>query len=187
MGLNAYILSMSHVIYCFVFPNKKRYIGQTINFNSRMSNHRKVAKERKFKTPLYNAINKYGWDNVIIEKLIICGSDDVDELERLYIQKFKSLNRKYGYNLDTGGVLNKKHSRTTRQKISDTNQSKSKHTFRTRVKRVCAYTPEGEFVGIYESASEAARVHGVAANTIARVCRGGRKTSCGLVWKWAEV
>lgn len=177
---------MEHVIYRFLFPNEKSYVGQTVNFTSRMSNHKKVAKEGFSKTPLYNAIRKYGWDNLVVEKLVFCSPEDVDELERLYIQKFKSLDINFGYNLDSGGVLNKTHSSSTRQKISDTNKSKSVFTFRTRTKSICAYTPDGVFVGIYESASEAARIYGVAANTIARVARGGRKTSCGLVWKWAE-
>lgn len=178
---------MDHLIYRFIFPNEKSYIGQTVNFSSRMSNHKKTAREKKYNTPLYNAIRKYGWDNLKITQLTFCTPEDVDELERLYIEKFKTLDRSFGYNLDTGGVLNKKHSSSTRLKISSTNKSKSVHTFRTRTKKICAYDLEGNFVAIYESASEAARIHGVAANTIARVARGGRKTSCNLVWKWAEV
>jgi len=177
---------MKHLIYRFIFPNEKSYVGQTVNFTSRMSNHKKTAKERKYNTPLYNAIRKYGWDNLKIAQLTFCTPEDVDELERLYILKYQTLDRAFGYNLDTGGVLNKRHSSSTRQKISSTNKSMSVHTFRTRTKKICAYTLEGNFVAIYESASEAARIHGVAANTIARVARGGRRTSCGLVWKWAE-
>ncbi len=116
----------------------------------------------------------------------ICAVIDVDDLERLYIDKFKTLDRSFGYNLDTGGVLNKRHSSSTRLKISKANKNMSHHTFRTRTKKICAYDLNGNFVAIYESASEAARIYGVASNTIARVARGGRKTSCGFVWKWAE-
>ena len=175
-----------HIIYRFKFPNDKFYVGQTINLKSRMANHKKVAKEKIYNTPLYNAIRKYGWENLEIEILLKCNVQDVDELERLYIAKLKTLDREFGYNLDTGGVLNKKHSSSTRTKISNTNKNKSVHIFRTRTKKIACYTLEMEFVGIYESASEAARIHGVAANTIARVARGGRKSSCGFIWKWVK-
>ncbi len=173
-------------IYNFIFPNLKIYVGQTVNFKSRVAAHKNAAKKGTYRTPIYNAIRKYGWGNIKTEVLLYCSSEDVDELERLYISKFNTLNRTFGYNLDSGGVLNKKHSSSTREKISQTNKSKSAHTFRTQSRKICAYTPKGEFVAIYESASEAARVHGVASNTISRVARGGRKTSCGYVWKWLE-
>ena len=177
---------MERIIYSLLFPNKKIYIGQTVNFTARMANHKKTAKKEKFLTPLYNAIRKYGWDSITIEKLVYCKPEDVDILERLYIKKHRSQNRAHGYNLDSGGVLNKKHSSATRKKISQANKTKSAHTFRTQTKKICAYTPDGDFVGIFESASEAARKYNVASNTISRVARGGRKTSCGLVWKWHE-
>lgn len=171
-------------IYHFIFPNGKFYVGQTLNFKGRLATHKNTAKKGIYKTPLYNAIRKYNWNNIKAEILVYCDPQDVDELERLYIQKFKTLDHAHGYNLDSGGVLNKKHSSSTKEKISKTNKNKSSHTFKTQSRKICAYTPEGEFVAIYESASEAARVHGVASNTISRVARGGRKTSCGFVWKW---
>ena len=174
------------MIYRFIFPNEKNYVGQTKNFKSRMANHKKVAREKIYNTPIYNAIRKYGWDKIEIEVLLLCKEEDVDELERLYITKYKTLDREFGYNLDTGGVLNKKHSSSTRAKISNTNKNMSVYTFRTRTKKIACYTLDGEFVGIYESASEAARIHGVAANTIARVARGGRRSSCGYVWSWVK-
>ncbi len=173
-------------IYNFIFPNDKIYVGQTLNFKGRVSAHKNAAKQGTYNTPLYNAIRKYGWENIDKEILVYCLPEDADELERLYINKFNTLDHKYGYNLDSGGVLNKTHSKSTRAKISQANKNKSAHTFRTQSRKICAYTPEGEFVAVYESASEAARVHGVASNTISRVARGGRKTSCGYVWKWFE-
>jgi len=180
------IESSLHVIYKISFPNEKFYLGQTKNFYTRMANHKKTAKNKETHTPLYNAIRKHGWDTLNIEILTTCLPEDVDDLERLYISKYKSTNRKFGYNLDTGGVLNKQHSAATRKKISSANRNKSSQVFKTRTKRICAYTTSGKFVGIYESASEAARIYGVASNTIGRAARGGRKTSCGLVWKWFE-
>lgn len=175
-----------HWLYALLFPNEKHYVGQTIDLKARMYNHKKKASSGKYKTPVYNAIRKYGWENIKLVKLVRCKVEDVDELERLYITRFKTLERAYGYNLDTGGVLNKNHSHSTRVKISKANRSKSVHTFRTRTKRIAKYTLDGILVAVYESASEAARIHGVAANTISRVARGGRKTSCKHRWEWLE-
>jgi len=168
----------------FIFPNQKNYIGQTNNLKRRFHTHKTVSKNLKYNTPVYNAIRKYGWNNIKIKNLMRCQPEDIDDLERFYIKKFKTLNHKYGYNLDSGGVFNKKHSKSTRLKISQANKAKSAHTFRTRSKVVSAYTLRGDFTATYESASEAARTHGVAANTIARAARGDRKTSCGFVWKY---
>lgn len=169
-------------LYRFLFPNLKNYIGQTTDFKSRMINHKK--KSEFLKTPVYNAIRKYGWNNLKIEKLVRCQPEDIDDLERFYIKKFKTLDHKYGYNLDSGGVLNKKHSESTKLKISQANKSKPSHIFKIRSKPVCAYTKNGDFVAIYESASEAARVHEVHPNCISRAARGGRPTSAGYTWKY---
>jgi hypothetical protein len=171
-------------IYNLIFPNGKKYVGQTNDFKKRMPNHKKKAEF--LTTPVYNAIRKYGWNNIQAEILVYCNPEDADTLERLYITKFKTLDHKYGYNVDSGGVLNKQHSSSTRKKISQANKNKSSQIFKTRAKKICAYTLDGNFVAIYESASEAARIYGVSPNVIARAARGGRKTSCGFVWKWFD-
>ena len=151
-----------------------------------MYNHKKKAKNNFYTTPVYNAIRKYGWENIKMELLVKCKPEDADELERLYIVKFKTLDRKFGYNVDTGGVLNKKHSSETRAKISNSNKNKSVHLFRKSAKKIAAYTRDGEFVAAYESASAAARIYGVSPNSIARAARGGRSTSCGYVWEYLD-
>jgi len=149
-----------------------------------MYNHKKMSQNDTTFTPLYNAIRKYSWQALKFEHLLRCSSEDVDELERLYITRFKSLNIKYGYNLDSGGVLNKKHSSKTCQKISTANKNKSSVIFKTRIKKIQASDVSGNLVGIYESASEAARLFDVSPNTISRAARGGRKSSCGLIWNY---
>lgn len=169
-------------LYRFIFPNFKNYFGQTGDFKGRMINHKK--KSEFLKTPVNNAIRKYGWDTLKIEKLLRCQPEDIDDLERFYIKKFKTMDRKYGYNLDSGGVFNKKHSKSTKLKISQANKAKPSHIFKTRSKTVGAYTRNGDFVAIYESASEAARIHNVSSNCISRAARGDRPTSAGYVWKY---
>jgi hypothetical protein len=58
---------------------------------------------------LHKALRKYGLENFIIEIIETCNSlDELNEKEIYWISFFKSVNNKFGYNLDSGGKL-KKH------------------------------------------------------------------------------
>lgn len=97
--------------------NNKKYIGQTSRtISKRWSEYKKSAKTN-IKTPLYDSMRHYGIDNFIIETIIEAPINDLDMLETKYI---KSLNTLYpsGYNLETGGHLNKKLNDITKAKIS---------------------------------------------------------------------
>jgi group I intron endonuclease len=85
------------VIYVFTFPNQKHYVGRTVNFEQRLAEHKHIA-NKGFHHPLYNAIRKYGWDN--ITKEIVDSANTLDELvakEYEYIVKYNSIRE--GYNL----------------------------------------------------------------------------------------
>lgn len=63
-------------------------------------------------------MNKYGFDNFLFEKLD--ESDDINELnekEMFWIKYYNSNNKKYGYNLDSGGKSGGKKSDETKRKI----------------------------------------------------------------------
>lgn len=52
----------------------------------------------------WNAIQKYGWDNIkheILENNL--SNEDACEKEKLYIEQYQSTNPKYGYNITSGG------------------------------------------------------------------------------------
>lgn len=67
-----------------------------------MIDHRRSAK--KGKTYLARAIKKHGWENFNVEILIReVPSEDLDMLEKSYIEIYDSMNRKKGYNLTKGG------------------------------------------------------------------------------------
>lgn len=90
--------------------NGKCYIGQTNNFKKRMNAHKSDSnnpKSHSYKTPLSNAIRKYGWNNfknTIIEE-IPDGENYkfVDAREKFFIEYYNSLTTKNGYNIATGG------------------------------------------------------------------------------------
>lgn len=96
-------------IYCI--KNKldgKRYIGQTIktSVNDRWSAHiGDLERNRHFNSYLQNAWNKYKKDSFefLILQENIQSIDELNELEIKYIKEYKSLDRKFGYNLREGG------------------------------------------------------------------------------------
>lgn len=65
-----------------------------------------------------NAIKKYGWNNVKHEIIRTnLNKEKAELLEKYYIYKYKSNNKKYGYNIQNGGNSNGKHSEETKEKI----------------------------------------------------------------------
>ena len=115
---------MTGLIYCFIFPNGKRYIGKTEKeFHIRMRSHRYGAKH--INNYLYNAIRKYGWESIDIEFLCECDtSEELNEKEIHFISFYNTTNSENGYNLREGGEGGS-HSQETKNKISESNSGKT--------------------------------------------------------------
>ena len=81
--------------------NNKIYIGQTTrSFNLRIKDHKRMRYDR----PLYKAFQKYGFDNFKFEIIdTVSNLDELNKKEIYYINEYKSNNKKYGYNLESGG------------------------------------------------------------------------------------
>lgn len=86
--------------------NNKIYIGLTTeSLEKRWRTHKSSVGKKNH--PLYNSMKKRGVCNFCIEQ--IDSADNIEklgELERFYIQKYKSNNPKYGYNITAGGEHN---------------------------------------------------------------------------------
>jgi hypothetical protein len=101
-------------IYLQLFPNGKKYAGQTKNFEVRMSSYRK----NKGSNPHHsNAIKKYTWNMVFIMK-IACPWYLLDTIERFLIEYYNLTDTQNGYNKTTGGRKNWYHSKETRAIMS---------------------------------------------------------------------
>lgn len=84
--------------------NGKVYIGQTkTSIKERLGKHFSRAKSENNITGIDAAIRKYGRENFTVEQLCECLDNDLDDLERYFIDKFNSFNSHYGYNLTIGG------------------------------------------------------------------------------------
>lgn len=153
----------------------------------------------------YNAIKKYGWENVKHEILFTgLTKEQAEQKEIELIASYKSNDRRYGYNIDNGGncvgkcsdshknklskamrgknnpFYGKKHSEESKRKISlnHADFSGRKHPRAKAVRCVESGT-------VYDSAASAALETGILQPSISKCCLGYRKTAGGVHWEYA--
>lgn len=122
---------MAYTVYKHTTPNGKVYIGITRQKPvNRWLNGKGYQKQEYF----YNAILKYGWDNIKHEILFEgLTKEEAEEKEVELIKQYKSANRKYGYNIANGGNVIGRFNEETIEKIRKANLGKT-HTKETRAK-----------------------------------------------------
>ena len=99
---------MNYSVYVHVFPNGKLYIGAT----------RQEPKKRwrsgggyRNQKAMYEAILKYGWDNIKHIVLVSNLKEDMAmEIEKALIEKYSTQDTLYGYNTKDGGQHFGEHS-----------------------------------------------------------------------------
>ena len=110
-----------HVIYQIINKcNRMRYVGQTKDYNKRVSRHKRASiniNDAQYNLPLYRAIRKYGWGNFIVGVLLKCEDFEANRYEQHYIKNYNSLYPE-GYNLESGGSKNKVFSKLALEKMS---------------------------------------------------------------------
>lgn len=95
------------ILYMHIFPNNKKYIGITSKTpNARWENGSGYTKNGQ--PAMYNAIRKYGWENIKHEIIAYNLSHaEAIKLEKYYIELYKTncskYGSKFGYNMTDGG------------------------------------------------------------------------------------
>ncbi len=111
-GLNKWCL------YIHTTPNNKKYIGIT---SRSLSKRWRKGNGYIGCSLFYNAIIKYGWDNIKHE-ILFDGLTETEakKLEIELITKHRTNDRKYGYNITSGGdgSLGREVTKETREKMS---------------------------------------------------------------------
>lgn len=82
----------------------KIYIGQSVEVEERIKEHKRIAFRQNRPTynyPLYVDMRIYGVENFIYEILKECKKEELNELEQYYVQLYNSFNN--GYNQTPGG------------------------------------------------------------------------------------
>jgi group I intron endonuclease len=85
--------------------NGKQYIGQTIQkVRKRFNDHKSSALINKTGCDyLWRAMRKYGTDSFMVEVIVECKKDLLDEYEEMFVDMYDTTNPSKGYNLQNGG------------------------------------------------------------------------------------
>lgn len=104
--------------------NNMSYVGQTVNLKQRLKGHRLGKKQL-----IDKAIQKHGWENFSVEVLEEnIPIDMLDEREIFWIAENNCIVPN-GYNLDSGGGVNRIISDETRAKLSASRTGEKNHFF----------------------------------------------------------
>lgn len=194
--INTEDILKENVIYKLTFPNGKVYIGQTVQkLKNRLYRHCNESfrvKDSGFNTIKSRAIRKY----MTFEVEVLYQGEDLDYNEINYIKEYNSLNREFGYNLESGGNLNKIVSEETREKISLANTGKKRKKFSEETKLKMSLAHKGKRIGKdnpnskaiivteiktgietrFNTIKEATELYGVLQPIISKVISGKSKT-----------
>ena len=205
-------MNKNYSVYEHICPNGKRYIGIT-GRNPKIRWGKNGIGYKAHNKHFFNAICKYGWDN-ITHTIIVDGisKECACQLEQELIAKYKTNNRRYGYNKSIGGELpstgvKRVVSIETRIKISNSQKGRKrskesieksvngrkgyKHNDITKRKiadatkiPILQFSLNDEFICEYESILSASQNTNVAKQNICKCCKGNRQTAGGYKWKY---
>ena len=203
-----------YIVYMHTSPSMKRYVGITsLEPDKRWKNGNGYKDQSYF----WNAIQKYGWDNFNHEILIQDASfEEACVLEQEFIQYYKTYDKSYGYNLTLGGegrILTEEQkkklseqrqgqnacgygyfpSEETKKKMSDAAKNKvfTKDTrekmSNAKKKTVYQYTLDGEFIDMFESATDASKATNTNVGNLCACCRNVVKHANGFFWSYSFI
>lgn len=195
----------SYCVYIHTFPNGKVYVGITCTAPERR--WRADGSGYRKQPVIYHAIKKYGWENINHE--IVASNltkDEACKFEMLLIDKLKSNQHEFGYNVDNGGQTSGSHSHETLEKMRKSMLGEKNHNYgkefsketRERLslshkgKKTGADNPAAKSVlcietgEIFPTTVSAAKAVNVSRGTICFCLLGRSKTAGGYHWKYAS-
>lgn len=142
-----------YMVYIHITPSNKRYVGITCQTLEQRWRNGKGYKENQ---PFSNAIKKYGWEN-ISHILVAQGLsyDDAGQMEKDLIQKYKTTDKHYGYNVCNGGEdgwVGVHHTEEAKRKMSESKKgmpsSRKGCHLSDETKRKLSESHKGKYRGI---------------------------------------
>lgn len=186
-------------VYVHISPNKKYYVGIT---SQKPEKRWKGGSGYKNNIHFYNAIKKYGWDNFQHE--IIASNitkQEAENFEILLIDKLKSNNKLYGYNITSGGegslgisrcgaensMYNKHHTDESRKKMSDARKEYCQKLGYKNFRPIYQFSLDGTFLKEYCSVKDVCEEFGFSKSVIARSCSREINTAYGYIWVYKDM
>lgn len=150
-----------YYIYIHTCPNRKAYVGLSKSPKQRWNNGEGYKGNKEF----YNAIQRYGWENIKHEIVAESNYGWVARgIEKKLISKYKKNGRAYNI------VNEEKPAYVSQRKIP--------------LKKVAKYNKNGELIKTYNSLREAWLDGNPNPEYIRSCCKGRIKTTGGFVWKF---
>lgn len=172
--------------------NGKIYIGITRTTPKRRWINGSGYKHNKY---FYRAIKKYGWNEGFTHEILFknLSKEDAEKEEQYLIAFYKSNQKEYGYNLQSGGSVNYILSDEGRQHISNAkkgnkinfNYSKAKEK-RTPIVQL---TLEGKFLKFWDGVAEVEEQFGHSCSSISKCLKrtdSKRRTAYKSIWMYIE-
>lgn len=161
-----------YTVYMHICPNKKKYIGITMqDVKRRWANGKGYKHQQHF----YNAILKYGWDN--IEHIVVAENltrKEAGNLEQELIARHKTYNRVYGYNTSLGGEYSRYGAKGLHY-----NQGKENPLSKSVL---CV-----ELNLVFDTMTDACKTLRIDVSGIAKCCKGQRKSAGGYRWRYNDI
>lgn len=153
----------NYCVYKHTTPSGKVYIGITGRDPETRWRGGKGYRNQNFH--FENAIKKYGWEHIKHEIIANCLSkQEAREMEKFFIQVFKSYDSRYGYNKTMGG-----------------------ETCAIIIERsVIQYDLEGNYIQRYQSLTEASLMSNTSISRISDCANGKRFSSNGYIWLFED-
>lgn len=184
--------SKNHKVYVLQAPDGRVYIGMT-----GQSISSRCRKSCYIGCPLMEkAIADFGWESFTISIVADNLSKGAAEmLEKELIAKYDSTNPLNGFNVALGGNIPGRHSEHTLRRMSESQRGRIfSDTHKDHLRKpkkngeskrsAKQYTPDGKFVRMYSSLSEAANAVGAFTESIVRCCNHKQHTAKGFVWEY---
>lgn len=199
-------------IYKITSPTNKIYIGQSIDIIKRWQKYFNLNCKQQPK--IYASLLKYSPNKHKFEIICQCDKLELNNLEKYYIDLYKTFNNKNGLNLLDGGNFNKFSDETKlkmslskigkkriitkehREKLSISKKGKffsdehknnlKKASLNKNAKNIIQYDVNNNLISEWVSASVAGKKLKISPSHISKCCKNkiGFKTAGGFKWKY---